>query len=339
MKRSVILLLPALVMLASCGTTAQFQSQRFQDGFYQRPSDEAPVELYTEDDFKQMAAENIAAEKREQRKDTIVVTYKDVYPWDWEYQMYFSPFPLYGLFTTDVFYFNQWYRNRWYSGAWRDPLWGPYIWRNYVDPFWYDPFFFDPFFDPFMCGSLWDPFWGSYYGYNSWYYGHYYGGYYPGYYHGHDWGPSVGGRPVSYGPSVNTRGFVGNGTRGSYGSGSNIRRSSTATGRTSTIGRTGYNTSGIRRSGGVVSESTGRNYTRGYNRSNSGSSSSGTSSTPTRSVQQSRSTTSTPSVSRSSTTSSSTSFGGGGGGGFSSGSSAGSSSHSGGGGSHSGGRR
>ena len=61
MKRSTTLFLPFLLALASCGTPAQYSQQRFPDSIYTKPGEEPEVvRLYTEEDFENMAAANIA---------------------------------------------------------------------------------------------------------------------------------------------------------------------------------------------------------------------------------------------------------------------------------------
>ena len=69
MKQSATLFLPILLMLASCGTPAQYSQQRFLDSIYADPEEVEAVELLTEEDFEYLAAENIA---RERGRDTLV---------------------------------------------------------------------------------------------------------------------------------------------------------------------------------------------------------------------------------------------------------------------------
>ena len=122
MKRSATLFLPLLFMLASCGTTAQFAEQRFQDGIYARPGEETQaVRLYNEDDFAAMAAENIS---RKHSRDTMVVILDD--PWGWA-----------GLG------FGSYYWNRWRYGYGWDPwFYDPYYYGYGFG--WYDPWYYDP---------------------------------------------------------------------------------------------------------------------------------------------------------------------------------------------------
>ncbi len=92
MKRSLIILLSALLGLASCGTTAQYASreQQFPDGIYYRP--QPVVEMYTEEDFRQMAARNIAAADTSRRKQqNLAEAAPDYYDY-WYSPYYYSPY-------------------------------------------------------------------------------------------------------------------------------------------------------------------------------------------------------------------------------------------------------
>ena len=165
MKRSTTLFLPLLLVLASCGTTAQYSQQRFQDGIYAKPGEEPEnVRLYTQEEFEAMAAENIAR-KQQGKRDTLVVVLDDPWGWSWNYPYrYYSPYAWGGLG------FGTYYWNRWRFGGWYDPW--------FYDPFYYDPFYYGyGWYDPWYYGM-----------YDPWYYG--YGGYYGGYYgwYGHRYG-------------------------------------------------------------------------------------------------------------------------------------------------------
>ena len=124
MKRSMTLLLPVLLVLASCGTTAQYSQQRFPDSIYTKPGEEpVVVRLYNEEDFENMAAANIA---RKQGRDTLVVILDD--PWDYawynRYNHYYYRSPWYwsgfGLGFSSFYwsrYYGGWY-DPWYYGGW-----------------------------------------------------------------------------------------------------------------------------------------------------------------------------------------------------------------------------
>lgn len=373
MKRSMTLLLPLLVVLASCGTTAQYSQQRYQDGIYFQTTEEPEeVVILSKEDFERLAAQNIRQEAYEESlNDSTKVNTVLVYPGDFYYDMYFSPFPTIALWAGSNLAFTSWYWDRWHN--WWGPYYGP---MGPYDTFWFD--FNRPYFgwgswsswgwyDPWYYGYGWGYGWGYGFGwYDPWYYRYgpgWYGPYGPYY-------PGGGGfiRDVSYGPRYQTQAV---GSRTVHpGSGSSVRRSGTSGyGSRGYVGTRGGTVTGTRISsygtGGDRSLSEGYNRravrsstsgsssgTSTYNRSTTGSSSRtytrpSTSSSSSRSY-SSGSSSSTRSYSSSSSSSSSSSrsyssgssySGGGsshGGGGFSGG---GSSSHSGGGGGSHGGRR
>ena len=108
MKRSATLLLPIFIMmLASCGTPAQYAQQRYPDSIYLAPGEETEtVRLYSEEDFERMAAANIA---RKYGRDTLVVILDDPwdYPWYSRYDYYYYS-PYYG-FGYRPYYWNYRY--------------------------------------------------------------------------------------------------------------------------------------------------------------------------------------------------------------------------------------
>ena len=168
MKRSTTLLLPVLLLvMASCGTTAQYSQQRFQDEIYAKIGEEPEVvRLLSQKDFENKAAANIA---HKQGRDTLVIILDD--PWDvaWysRYNRYhYSPW-LWGGLAFGCHYWNRYY------GSWYDPFWDN--WYGYYGG-WYDPWYYS-YFDPWY----YDPWYGGY-GYG--WYGHRYGWYdhpsYPG---------------------------------------------------------------------------------------------------------------------------------------------------------------
>ncbi|MDY6444656.1 MAG: hypothetical protein SPK76_06485, partial [Bacteroidales bacterium] len=64
--------------MASCGTTAQYSQQRFQDEIYAKIGEEPEVvRLLSQKDFENKAAANIA---HKQGRDTLVIILDD--PWD-----------------------------------------------------------------------------------------------------------------------------------------------------------------------------------------------------------------------------------------------------------------
>lgn len=365
MKRSMTLLLPLLLVLASCGTTAQYSQQRYQDGIYFKTTAEPEeVVILSKEDFQRLAAQNIRQQALEEAlDDSTKVSYELVYPGDYYYDMYFSPFPTIALWAGSNLAFTSWYWDRWHN--WWGPFgpMGPYdtLWFDYNRPYfgwgtwgWYDPWYYGygwrySYFDPWY-----GPFW-----YDPWYYPGYYRPYGPFY-------PGGGGfiRDVSYGPRYQTQ-PVGSRTV-QPGSGASVRRSGTSgygnrgyvgtrstngtVTRISPSGTSGvsdaYNRRAVRPSTSSSSGSS-STYGRGTNSSSSRSytrSSSGSSSTYSRSSSSSssssRSVSPSSSSSRSYSSGSSSSYSSGGssrgGGGYSGG---GSSSHSGGGGGSHGGRR
>ena len=128
MNRCLVLVLPLLFVMSSCGTTAQFAQQRFQDGIYSRPEPVAEaVQIYSKDDFAAMAAANIARE--DNQKDTVYVVVRDEYSW------YDSPWFAWGSAWAFSWPYRYWWNDPWYYG------WGPY-WRS---P-WYYSWYWDPWY-------------------------------------------------------------------------------------------------------------------------------------------------------------------------------------------------
>ena len=349
MKRSTTLFLPVLLLvMASCGTPAQYSQQRFQDGLYAKIGEEPEVvRLYSEEDFENMAAAKLA---RKQGRDTLVLIIDD--PWDFAWysrynRYHYSPW-LWGGLAFGCHYWNRYY------GSWYDPFWDN--WYGYYGG-WYDPWYYS-YYDPWY----YDPWYGGY----GWY-GHRYGWYdhpvYPGGYWGG--GSSYRGRDVVYTPRSTTT--AGGSRERRPGSGSNYRYGTPGSSG-STILRSGTNTrpsSGARPSSSATAStgssrstsspstysverrrSEGYNPSRTYQNKNSNSSGSYSSGSNTRSYSNNSSSGVNRSSSSSSSSRSSGSYGGGsvshssGGGGGGDSRSSGSSSHSGGGGgARSGGRR
>jgi len=203
MKRRITHLMLALVTLASCGTAGQYSYSRYQDGIYfsQSPEPEKLV-LLTEDDFRRLAAQNIAQKDAKTAWDSIKVTYVNVYPGDYYWDMYFSPYPLISTVIGYSWSFNQWYLRRW-SRPWDAfDSWWAWNWsydrwfRPWYDP-WYGPGYYP--YGPYIPYGPYGPYspWGP-----GWYrpYGPYgpYGPVYPG---GPGW---IDSRNYSYGPRYKT---------------------------------------------------------------------------------------------------------------------------------------
>ena len=269
MKRCIFVLLPLLAVLSACGTAAQYSSQAFQDGIYHKSAPE-PVELYSQEDFESMAAENLARKQQKEAMDSIDVTYTDVYPGDYYWDMYFSPFP---FFATTIGYshsWNNWYWSRWHRpwiSSWYDP-WG-YSWYGphwgWNDPwYWYEPWawygpgwgWYDPWYGP---GWSWG--WG----------GHHHGFYGPG-----GIAPEWRSGNVYFGSRNSTQPATRRSVRA--GSGASVRRSGSAyrSGGSSFTGGSAYRSGGSTKSAGTgrtISGSTSRSSS-GYSRGSSSSSSS-----------------------------------------------------------------
>ena len=120
MKRSLIILLPALLALASCGTTAQYASreQEYPDGIYYRP--QPVVELLSEDDFREMAARKNASDTLKLGSKGTVQKDDDPY-----YSYYYSPFHspfygYYGYYSPYYGYYSPYWSYRGYY-SWADP--------------------------------------------------------------------------------------------------------------------------------------------------------------------------------------------------------------------------
>lgn len=354
MKRSTTLLLPVLLLvMASCGTPAQYSQQRFPDDVYAKIGEEpAVVRLYSEKDFEDMAAANIA---RKKGRDTLVVIIDD--PWDYAWYSRYNHYHYYPWLWGGLG-FSSLYWTRYY-GSWYDPFWDGLLGFRYYPGGWYDPWYYS-YYDPWYY-DLWYNGYGYPYGYGM--YGHRYGWYdhpsYPGGYWG---GGYYRGRDVVRTPRSTTT--VGGSRERRPGSGSNFRYGIAGSAGSANL-RRGGNTrpsSGTRSSASSASGSSrssssysaerrraeGYNPSRSYGNNSSTRSSSSSSSSSTRSYSNSssssnstrsysnNSSSSTRSYSGGSSSSSRSSGGSYGGGG---GSHSGSASHSGGGGSSRGGGR
>ena len=142
MKRNTTLLLsvPVALALASCGMTAQYSYQQYQDGIYGYGGTYVPreeVTIYSVEDFEAMAAARIA-EKQGTARDTVYVVLEDnrdsdIYLsfglapfllWDswylpdpWEYRIWYNHYRWY-----DPWYYGHWY-DPWYHGHWYHDPW------------------------------------------------------------------------------------------------------------------------------------------------------------------------------------------------------------------------
>lgn len=182
MKRNTTLLLsvPAALALASCGMTAQYSYQQYQDGIYGYGGTYVPqkeVTIYSVEDFEAMAAARIA-EKQGAARDTVYVVLED----NRDSDIYL------GFGLASFLFWDPWYLP--------DP-WEYRIWYNHYR--WYDPWYY---------GYSWafDP-WYHHYWHDPWYYGHWYDPWYHGHWYHDPW--HVGPRPPKPGLSPDGRRYFG----------------------------------------------------------------------------------------------------------------------------------
>ena len=182
MKQSITLLLPLILLAASCGTTAQYSAHRFEDGLYV-VSSVREVKIYSPEEFEQRAAMDLACKKSFSEND-----YES-------YSVIIVPSLMFSSWCYDPWYYDSWDYYRWNRG-WRDP-WYYNSWRynyRYYDP-WYNPWRYDPWYhNPWR----YDPWYYDPWRYDHWYYDPWYGPYW----HGGYVGP-VGPRPPKPGLSPN----------------------------------------------------------------------------------------------------------------------------------------
>ena len=182
MKRNTTLLLsvPVALALASCGMTAQYSYQQYQDGIYGYGGTYVPrkeVTIYSVEDFEAMAAARIA-EKQGAARDTVYVVLED----NRDSDIYL------GFGLASFLFWDPWYLP--------DP-WEYRIWYNHYR--WYDPWYY---------GYSWafDP-WYHHYWHDPWYYGHWYDPWYHGHWYHDPW--HVGPRPPKPGLSPDGRRYFG----------------------------------------------------------------------------------------------------------------------------------
>ena len=129
MNRCIVFLLPLLFMFSSCGTTAQYAQQRYQDGVYgsRKVAATEAIHIYSKEEFVAMAAANIAREQEELGGDIdTVYVILDLAQDDW--------------------YNYPWYYGRpyyWSYSSWYYPWYSSWYW--YYDP-WYYSWYWDPWF-------------------------------------------------------------------------------------------------------------------------------------------------------------------------------------------------
>ena len=227
MKNRTVCLLAALVLAASCGTSARFSttSQRFQDGIYSTPVSLTPANAPANDEVEELVdlTHQSPVYILGSGNDTIVIpsgstamvqvdaksggTTVNIYEngvTSPVYAQFYTPWYLSGYYdpwyyTTWSYYsISPWYGYRrygyypygYYHGYW-------YYSSRYYDPWYYDSWNYDPWY------------------YDSWYYRPYYHGYYSYYgwgHHHHHHPYYYGGGRHHFGPSraFGIGGFTGN---------------------------------------------------------------------------------------------------------------------------------
>ena len=188
MRRGIALLLPMMLIMASCGTTAQYSQQRYSDGIYGRSSGAVAAEetvIYSEQDFAAMAA----AARNSGIKDTLdlYTGYNDGSTTTYSYNS-LDTFMWGGLSLFGPWHWGM--RWGWHS-PWYSPWYSPWGWNSWG---WYDPWF-DPWYPSWGWGGWYDPWYSPWYSpwgwnswgwydpwYNPWYrpYPYHPGGFYPG---------------------------------------------------------------------------------------------------------------------------------------------------------------
>lgn len=154
MKRNtaLFLLLPVAVALASCGMTAQYSYQRYNDGIYNYASSRSQAQdvvLYSVEDFEAMAAANIAQKRQQEAKDTVYVLVDDGS--DVNFTFALSPFLFWDPFLSPWYLPDPWEYRIWYNNyRWYDPWFYGHSWA--FDPwyhhYWYDPWYYGGWYDP-----------------------------------------------------------------------------------------------------------------------------------------------------------------------------------------------
>lgn len=148
MKRSVTLLLLALLAATSCGTSSQFAAEQdFYDGIYYRPSVTRKVHLLSEEDFANLASQNIQLEKKKEKDTTVILVVpenKVNFYFGIDFLWGFGP--RFGWYGRWGWYDPWWYYDYWYVDPW-NPLWRPWPFGPW-DP-WYGPWRpWDPWYGP-----------------------------------------------------------------------------------------------------------------------------------------------------------------------------------------------
>lgn len=209
MKKSSLLMIAAVILLSSCGTSVQLGSSsndaRFQDGIYSstpsfRSREERVVSqnktdalveetkasrvyLFGEKKDSVIIPQNMSATiKYDKAIGSTVVTVGEN-PYDWQNNInpwtYYTPYSIgsswYWSRHYDPWYYNTWSYSPWRYGGWYDPWYG---YAGWYDPWYYSPYGYYGYYGPYWgyhhhyCGWYggWDPYWDHHY------HGHHHGG-------------------------------------------------------------------------------------------------------------------------------------------------------------------
>ena len=216
MKMTSILILGALLSLASCGMIAQSASSddgsRFQDGIYssspsfstraekaasKNATDSliamtkgSPIYLFGDKKDTVMIPENFSAMIRYDQKvgGTVITVGENPYNWIWDlennYGYYYGPYSL----------GSSWYWSRHYSPyytSYYSPYWSSWSYNPWFHISYYDPWYYGSYYDPWYYGGYWGHYYGSYWGWHDpWHHYHHHCGWYSHHHHKPHHGPS-----------------------------------------------------------------------------------------------------------------------------------------------------
>ena len=266
MKKSLYLMIPAILAVAGCGSTAALSSgQKFNDGIYYARQEKTPAVTGTDDlkvnDLVDRTKKSEIYLFGDEKADTVVI------PENKSAVINFNNSSISSITITDDPFEQTWYSN--YA------LLPAAAWTFAWSTLWWDPWYWDPWYygvswyrNPWYSGIWWDPwYWNPWYR-DPWYHRPYWG--YDPYWHHHHWHhhhtviwdhhyyPH---RDVYYGSRNSTGSFGSRSStvsRSRSASGSAVSRNVSGVSRSSTVSRSSV--SGLRsvsRSSGTVSRSSG----------------------------------------------------------------------------------
>ncbi len=284
----------AAFMAVSCGTSAYFSNNSFENGIYYTPAKPSAAQVAKERAelaelqnetkktiSKYYLVKTESSEDNVSEQNATIIPLADGETYEERLTKFDSPQYTVNLnITYDPWY--DWYAFPYYGWSyWSRPYWCRYgfswnYWHHWHHFGWYDPWY-DPWYGP------WDPWYGPYYSwYNPWFdpwYGPYYGWYNP-WHHGGYWpayGPNAGrGRDIYYGSRNNVAGSSYSPVAGNRNSGSSYRRVSSGADTKSGYNQVrGYGELSIPRNSSGISNSSATNTyrrtssgTTGYNKGN-----------------------------------------------------------------------